>query len=105
MSTTIAIRPSISHPRRVLAAIAAAAALAVGAGVAAVSLSASDGSTTRQPSAASAVATNVDVHALWNDLSTLPIRERDNVVAGLAPNVRAQLALLVEGIAVASEAH
>ena len=104
MNTTIATRPSIPHPhRRTLVSVAIVAAVALGGGAAAVSLTSSDGSTSPHTSPAAAPATNVDVHALWNELSAMPVSERDNIVAGLSPTVRAQLRATVEAIAVAAQ--
>lgn len=104
MSTTIANRPSIPHPhRRTLLSVAIVAALALGGGVAAVSLTSSDGSASSHTSPAAAPATNVDVQALWNELAAMPSSERDNIVAGLSPTVRAQLRATVEEIAVAAQ--
>jgi hypothetical protein len=104
MTTTIAAQPSIHHHRRrMLLSVAVAAALAVGAGAAAVSLTSSDGTTTHQTKPAAAVAANLDVAALWNQLSTMPAAERDNIVAGLNPNVRAQLHATAEEIGAAAE--
>ena len=64
-----------------------------------MSLTSSDGSTSPHTSPAAAPATNVDVHALWNQLSAMPVSERDNIAAGLSPTVRAQLRGTVEAIA------
>jgi len=105
MSTTTVTRPSVGHSRRVLLAIGVAAAVAVGAGAAAVSLASSGGSTGSGITTAQAVTTNVDIPALWDELSTMPVRERDNVVAGLAPNVRTQLRTVAEEIGAAAAAH
>ena len=106
MSATITAQPSVHHPRRrMLLSVAVAAALAVGAGAAAVSLTSSDGTTGRQTNPPSTLATNLDVTGLWNQLSTMPVSERDNLVAGLSQNVRAQLQAIAEGIAVAAEHH
>ena len=88
-----------------LLSVAVAAALAVGAGAAAVSLTSSDGSTSHHTNPAATPATNIDVQALWNQLSALPANERDNIVAGLSPNVRAQLQATAEEIAAAAEHH
>jgi hypothetical protein len=51
------------------------------------------------------LATNVDIDALWNQLSAMPLTERDIVVAGLSPAVRARLASTAEEIATAAEHH
>jgi hypothetical protein len=102
MSTTIATQPSIHHPRRrTLLSAAVVAALAVGGGAAAGRLTSSDGSS-GQVKPAAAPATNVDVRALWDQLSALPAHERDNIAAGLDPAVRAQLRATTESIAVAA---
>lgn len=105
MSTTIATRPSIHPSRRALLSVAVAAALAVGAGAAAVSLTSSDSASSPRTNPAPAVATNVDIPALWSELSTLPVADENNIVAGLAPNVRAQLRATAEEIAAGSERH
>jgi len=106
MSTTITARPSIHHHRRrTLLSVAVAAAVAVGAGAAAVGLSSSDGSTNRQTKPAAVLATNLDVQALWDQLSAMPVSERDNVIAGLTPSARAQLRVMAEAIATAAERH
>jgi hypothetical protein len=105
VSTTIATRPSIHRPRRALLSVAVAATLSVGAGAAAVSLASSHGTTSRQTDPAPAAATTVDIQALWNRLSTLPVGDQNNIVAGLAPSVRAQLQAAAEGIAAAAEGH
>jgi hypothetical protein len=104
VSTTIATRPSIHRPRRALLSVAVAATLSVGAGAAAVSLASPHG-TTSQTDPAPAAATTVDIQALWNRLSTLPVGDQNNIVAGLAPSVRAQLQAAAEGIAAAAEGH
>jgi hypothetical protein len=106
MSTTITTRPSIHHPhRRTLVSVAIVAAVALGGGVAAVRLTSSDGSTSRHISPAAAPATNLDVHALWNELAAMPRSERDNIAAGLSPAVRAQLHATAEAVAVAAQPH
>jgi hypothetical protein len=106
MSTTVANRPSIPHPhRRTLVSVAIVAAVALGGGAAAVSLTSSDGSTSPHISPAAAPATNVDVHALWKELSAMPVSERDEIAAGLSPTVRAQLHATAEAIAAAAEPH
>jgi hypothetical protein len=103
MSTTIATQPSIHHRhRRTLLSVVIAAALALGVGATAVSVTSSDGSS-GQVRPAAARATNVDVRALWDQLSTLPVGERDNIAAGLDPAVRARLGATAESIAVAAE--
>jgi hypothetical protein len=102
MSTTIATQPSIHHPhRRALLSVVVAAALAVGGGAAAGRLTSSDGSR-GQVKPAAAPATNVDVRALWDQLSTLPVNESDNIAAGLDRGVRARLRATAELIAVAA---
>jgi hypothetical protein len=103
MSTTIATQPSIHHPRRrALLSVVLAAALALGVGVAAVGLTSSGGSSRQVKPAA---ATIVDARALWDELSALPASDRDNIVAGLVPAVRARLAATAESIAEAAENH
>jgi hypothetical protein len=102
MSTTIATQPSIHHPRRrTLLSVAVVAALAVGGGAAAGRLTSSDGSRGQVKPAATR-ATNVDVRALWDQVSALPARERDNIAAALDPAVRARLRATTESIAVAA---
>jgi hypothetical protein len=102
MSTTIATQPSIHQPhRRTLLAVAVAAALALGVGAAAVSLTSSDGSASHPTSLAVASGMNLDVHALWSDLSAMPASERDNIAAGLNPSVRTQLQDIAEALAAA----
>jgi hypothetical protein len=104
MNTTIATQPSIHHPRRrTLLSAAVVAALAVVVGAAAGRLTSSDGSS-GQVKPAAARATNVDVRALWDQLSTLPARERDNIAAGLDPAVRAGLRATTESVAAAAAA-
>lgn len=103
MTTTITASTPIHHPRRrtVLSA-AVVAVLALGAGVAAGRLTSSDGATTHQARPAVAASTTSDVDALWDELSTMPVSERDNVVAGLSPSVRARLE--ATGLALATAA-
>ncbi|HEX4531276.1 MAG TPA: hypothetical protein VIA11_17930 [Acidimicrobiia bacterium] len=102
MSTTVATQPSIHHPhRRALLSVVVAAALAVGGGAAAGRLTSSDGPSS-QVKPAAAPAKNVDVRALWDQLSALPPRERDNIAAALDPVVRARLRATTESIAVAA---
>jgi hypothetical protein len=48
------------------------------------------------PNTASAQTSAIDVNSLWQQLATLPAPDRDNLVAGLAPNVRAGLARIAE---------
>jgi hypothetical protein len=105
--TSPAPRPAPVHRRRrvVLAAVVAAA-LGFGAGAGVVGLTDSGGTTTaRQASTAPAANPKVDVQALWSDLSTLPASNEANVVAGLAPSVRAQLQAVAEGYAAAAVHH
>jgi hypothetical protein len=123
MSTTITNQPSTESPgrssqatnqtsdprpvhrrRRVLLSVVVAAALGFGAGAAVVAVTDSDG-TSRQAHSAPAPSPKVDVQALWNALSTLPVSHEANVVVGLAPSVRAQLQAVAEGYAVAAEHH
>jgi hypothetical protein len=47
------------------------------------------------------VAHDADIPALWQLLGALPPAERDNVVSGLAPNVRAGLAAIANQAAIA----
>ena len=104
MSTTIATRPSVHFPRRALLALGVAATLAFGAGVAAVDLTSSDHATVGHVSPVS-VATASDVQALWNQLSTLPAQERDDIVTNLDPGVRSQLRAIAEAIASSATHH
>jgi hypothetical protein len=102
MTTTVATQPSIHHSRRrTLLSAAVVAALAVGGGAAAGRLTSSHGSS-GQAKPAVARTTNVDVRALWNQLSVLPVPERDNIAAGLDPAVRARLGATAESVAVAA---
>jgi hypothetical protein len=48
------------------------------------------------PNAASIQTSAIDVNSLWQQLATLPAPDRDNLVAGLAPNVRAGLARIAD---------
>jgi hypothetical protein len=106
-TTTVGPRPSVHHPRRALLSVAVAAALAVGAGAgaAAVSLTSSDGTTSHQTNPAAMPVTKIDAQALWDQLAMMPANERDNVVVGLSPDVRARLQAIGEDIAVAAENH
>jgi hypothetical protein len=102
MNSTIATQPSIHHPsRRALLSAAVAATLAFGAGAALVRLT-STNTTSRPTHAATAPLTAVDVRALWNNLATLSTSEREQVVAGLAPEVRAALSATARTIATAA---
>ena len=104
MSSTIAPRRSLHPSRRALLVVSLAATLVVGGGaVAAVSLASSDGASGPRANPAPAVATNVDAEALWNQLSTLTANQRDDAVAGLTPDVRAQLRDIALDIALAAE--
>lgn len=96
-------RPARHRRRQVLLAVVVAGALGVGAGAAAAGIISSDGATSRPTQPAVAVTPQVNVHALWNELVTLPARDRAAVVAALAPGVRAQLRTLTEAIAGAAE--
>jgi hypothetical protein len=95
----------VHRRRRVLLAVVVAAALGFGAGAAVVGLTDSGGTTSRRAHNAPTASPKVDVQALWNDLSTLPVSHEANVVVGLAPSVRAQLQAMAEGYAVAAEHH
>lgn len=124
MSTTITNQPSnqptnrssqatnqapdprpVHRRRRALASVVVAAALGFGAGAAAVGLTSSDGTSSRQAHSAPAVTPKVDVQALWNDLSTLPPSGEANIVAGLAPSVRARLQAFAAAYANAAFHH
>jgi hypothetical protein len=45
---------------------------------------------------ASIQTTTIDWNSLWQALGTLPAPDRDNLVAGLPPNVRAALARIAD---------
>ncbi len=104
MGTATATRPIIHHPRRAVLTVALAAAFAFGAGAVAVSLP-SSATISDQTDPATTPATNADAQALWDQLSTLPADDRDNVVVGLSPNARAQLQATAQEIAAAAEHH
>jgi hypothetical protein len=103
MSTTTATRPSIHPSRRALLSVAVAAALAASAGAAAVILTSSDSASSPRAHSAPAVATKVDIPALWTELSTLAVHDENNIVAGLVPSVRAQLRSTAQEIAAGAE--
>jgi hypothetical protein len=120
MSTTITNQPAsgsseatnqasaprpVHRRRRVLLSVVIAAAVGFGAGAAVVGLTDSGGTTSRQAHSAPTASPKVDVQALWNDLSTLPVSHEANVVVGLTPSVRAQLQAVAEEYAVAAEHH
>jgi divalent metal cation (Fe/Co/Zn/Cd) transporter len=102
-ATAPATQPFVHHHHRVVVIVAVAAALAFGAGAATVSLTSSDATTNHPTNPAATSATNTDAHALWTQLATLPANDRDNIVMGLSPNVRAQLRATGEAIATAAE--
>ncbi len=105
-ATATATRPIIDRSRRrAVLIVAVAAALAFGAGAATESLTSSTGATSSQTNPGATPATNTDAQALWNQLSTLPANDRDNIVVGLSPDVRAQLRATAEEIATAAEHH
>jgi hypothetical protein len=68
-----------------------------------VSISSSDATTSRPTRSASTIAPTVDVHALFDQLSAMPITKERIAVAALDPSVRAELRALVEAMAGASE--
>jgi hypothetical protein len=96
-----------THPRgrRALLVVAVVAAIAFGGGAATMHAISPHGSDPVQTQAASTGATSVDTQALWDQLATMPPSERDTVVAGLTPDVRARLHAIGEEIAVAAEHH
>src|SRR5690242_10570782 len=103
MSAPTAPGSSVHRPRRrALLSVAVAAALAVGAGAAAVSLTSSDDTTNHQTHRTATLATSTDAQAVWNQLSTLPADQSAAIVAGLPPDVRAQLQAIAEDIATAA---
>ena len=100
MTTIITTRPPIHQPRRrTLLSVALVAVLALGAGAAAGRFTSSDHSTSAHTNVAATTATNVDAQALWDQLSTMSAAERDNVVAGLSPAVRARLRAIGQEVA------
>jgi hypothetical protein len=100
MTTTITSRPPIQHARRrtVLSA-AVVAVLALGAGAAMGRMTSSDHSTSAHTNVEATTVANVDAHALWDQLSTMSAAERDNVVEGLSPAVRARLRAIGQELA------
>jgi hypothetical protein len=106
MSATTAPGSSIYRPRRrALLSVAVAVALALGAGATAMTLTSSDDTTNHQTHRTATLATNIDAQALWNQLSTLSADQSAAIVAGLPPDVRAQLQAIAEDIATAAEHH
>ena len=97
--------PSARHRRRrTLLSLAIVGAIAFGGGAATAASVTSDGSASPHTKAAAAMlATDLDVQALWTQLSAMPASERDNVVAGLSPDARGQLRAYAQEIATASE--
>jgi hypothetical protein len=96
-------RPVRRGRRRVLLAVVVAGALGIGAGAAAASVISSGGATSHPAHPAVAVTPQVDVHALWSELVTLPARDQAAVVAALPPSVRGELRTLTEAIAATVE--
>jgi hypothetical protein len=104
MTTTVTTHPPIHQPRRrTLFSVALVAVLALGAGAAAGRLTSSDSSTSAHTNVAAATVTSVDVHALWDQLASMPASQRDVVVAGLSHDVRTRLQAIGEEIGVAAE--
>jgi hypothetical protein len=98
--STITTRPPIHQPRRrTMLSVALVAVLALGAGAAAGRLTSSDHSTSARTNLAATPVANVDADALWDQLSTMSAAERDNVVAGLSPAVRARLRAIGQELA------
>ena len=54
------------------------------------------------PNTESTQTNTIDVSSLWQILAAIPAADRDNLVAGLAPNVRADLARIAEVAAAAA---
>jgi len=105
-TTAVADRPVIRDPaRRTLLSLVLASTLAFGAGAALVAATSSGDATVGRAKAAPAVATKVDVHALWDQLSTMPVGEADSIVSGLDPTVRAQLRSIAEAAGADAEHH
>jgi hypothetical protein len=87
-------------PTRALAALAVASLLAAGC-----AQSASPDRAQARPASsphATSVAHQIDMPALWQLLGAMPPAERDNVVSGLPPNVRAGLAAIANQAAIAA---
>ena len=92
------LRSIMPTPTRALAALAVASLLAAGC----TSTSPDRVQARRAPSPhPTPVAHDADMPALWQLLGALPPAERDNVVSGLAPNVRAGLAAIANQAAIA----
>jgi hypothetical protein len=70
-----------------------------------VSLTSSDDTASHPTRQAATLATTVDTQALWDRVAALPANQFDDVVAGLTPDERAQLAAAAEEIAVAAGNH
>jgi hypothetical protein len=100
MTTTVANTPTIQHPRRrTLVSVGLVAVLALGAGTALGRVTSSDSSTNVPPKSANAARTTVDTGALWDELATMSAPERDIVVTGLDPSVRARLRAIGQELA------
>ena len=98
-------QPSSRHPRRrTLLSLAIVGAIAFGGGAATAATITSNGSASpRTAPAAATLTSNLDVQALWTQLSAMPASERDNVVAGLSPGARSTLRAYAQEIATSSE--
>jgi hypothetical protein len=92
------LRSIMPTPTRAFAALAVASLLAAGC----TSTSPDRVQARRAPSPhTTTVAHDVDLPALWQLLGAMPLAERDNVVSGLPPNVRAGLAAIANQAAIA----
>jgi len=56
----------------------------------------------QQRNSAATTDSTVDVRAMWEFLTTAPVADRDNIIVGLAPDVRADLSAMVEAAAAAA---
>jgi hypothetical protein len=98
------VAPPVRRPRhRTLLAALVAGALGIGIGAATVSVTSSGDSGRPRTHTSAAASPHVDVTALLDDINALPVHEEADVVAALAPSVRAQLRAAFEQVAVAAE--